>query len=1106
MTIKEFRNFLYFILIFIPSIFFGQDDNRFYKLGLENGLSQSSVTCAIQDKQGFLWFGTQSGLNKYDGYKFKTYYFNPRDTNSLSESRITSIFEDNDGYLWIGTRHSGLNRFNPRTEEFKRFTNNPSDPNSLSNNTINCIFQDQAGNFWIGTENGLNFFDKKSNAFKRFLKNDMDIKTISSNSVRNIFQDEEGNIWVGTDHAGLNCYIKKENNFTRYYYPDAVSDLKTVKHIFQYQKKMLVISTEDGLRSFDLGRKKFIDLLTDIPDSDIVKHAAIDGTYEETDGKFWCSISQDKFTSSAIACIDLPNKKVNYLFHDKNNANSVSDERILTIIKDRAGIIWLGTNGKGINYFYPKGTKFFHLQKNDSKLDFLSGDYIYSIYEDVDTTVWIGTSECGLNHYNINSKKMEYYKDILLGKRITSIENAGNGNLWIGCNSNVNGSLFLFDKETKQFYPFESKPNSDYYLNDLHITRILKEKNKLWFGTANGGLNVLNLETNKFKHYIHYDQDPYSIIGNEINDIYRDKNGKLWIGSAMGLDLFNESTETFTHFLYNSKDSTSISNNCILCIKQTKNNDFWIGTAFGLNKYDSKTKSFVSYSIKDGLPDNYIYGILEDDAGNLWISTNNGISKFNPKNKTFKNFDVSDGLQSKEFNTHAFHKGNSGLMYFGGINGLNIFHPDSIKENKIIPSLLITSFKIFGNNYFTDTTISYKKHIIINYSQNFLSFEFASVDYLFPEKNEFACKMEGFDKDWIQLGHNHNVSYSNLDPGEYIFRVKGSNNDGIWNNEGTFLKITIRPPFYKTNWFYIVCVLLIIMGAYIFYKLRVRGLLKKQAILEKQVIERTSKIEKQKDEIEAKNKDITDSINYAKRIQNAILASDNYLTKNLPEHLVLYKPKDIISGDFYWVSKTAEGKIFVVTADCTGHGVPGAFMSLIGAAKLDEIILERKISDPAKVLDNLREEIIHSLNPEGSGFESQDGMDVVICCFDFEKMKLNFSCANNPLWLFRENKMIEFKPDKMPIGIYQGKTKPFTLQTLDLEKGDVVYTFTDGYADQFGGEKGKKFKYKHLQEVLQANIHLPMSEQKKNLDNTIENWRGNLEQVDDILVIGIKVD
>ncbi len=268
-------------------------------------------------------------------------------------------------------------------------------------------------------------------------------------------------------------------------------------------------------------------------------------------------------------------------------------------------------------------------------------------------------------------------------------------------------------------------------------------------------------------------------------------------------------------------------------------------------------------------------------------------------------------------------------------------------------------------------------------------------------------------------------------------------------------------------------------------------------------IEFNDLINHQKKLLEEKNKDITDSIQYAKRIQNALMASDSLLKKNLPEYFVLYKPKDIVSGDFYWAEKT-ENKFLLAVCDCTGHGVPGAFMSLLGVSFLNEITKEKNITQPDLIFSSLRENIIHAINPEGNE-EGKDGMDAVLCSFDFEKMEMNFACSNNPLWIFRNNQCLEIKPDKFPIGKYEGEIKPFTLHSEKLQKGDLIYLFTDGYADQFGGAKGKKFKYKNIQQILSLHANKTMSEQKKVLDKTIETWKGNLEQVDDILIIGIKI-
>jgi serine phosphatase RsbU (regulator of sigma subunit) len=411
---------------------------------------------------------------------------------------------------------------------------------------------------------------------------------------------------------------------------------------------------------------------------------------------------------------------------------------------------------------------------------------------------------------------------------------------------------------------------------------------------------------------------------------------------------------------------------------------------------------------------------------------------------------------------------------------------------------------------FLPIDVSFVEELDLDYDQNFLSFDFVALHYAAPEKNQYAYMMENLDTKWNECGTTRTASYTNIPPGDYIFRVKASNCDGVWNNEGRIIFITIHPPWWATWWFRSLAVLALAAGIIGYFRYRTASLRRRQKELEQTVKERTAEVVAQKEEItvqkhmvEEKQKEIIDSINYAQRIQRALLASDKLLQENLGEHFVLFKPKDIVAGDFYWGTPT-EGKFMLITADCTGHGVPGAFMSLLNISKLNETIIEKKIIRPDLVLNNVRSEIIRSLNPN-AGDNSQDGMDCVLFQLDLRNFTLQYAAANNGFYIVRNGSLISCSGDKMPVGKSHDDQRSFTLQTVELKPGDMIYTLTDGYPDQFGGPKGKKFKYKQLEELFVQIALDPIHAQKQKLDEVIEQWRGNIEQVDDICIIGIKI-
>ncbi|MBC7862784.1 MAG: GAF domain-containing protein, partial [Bacteroidia bacterium] len=849
------------LLLFSVTATFSQVNYKFHKLGVESGLSQNVVTSMVEDKQGFLWFGTMSGLNKYDGYTFKSFHFNPRDTNSLAESWVTNLCCSKDGNIWVATRQGGLNRLDPGLNKITRFLHDHNRKNSISENIVTCVIQSANGKIWAGTTDGLNVFDGAKDDFTRFYKNEKDSNSLAENAITSLFEDANGNIWIGSNKNCITEYNPKQNKFTRHYYTESATLLipNIIKSITAFTPETLMIGTNRGLRFFDLASGKFINALQNYNHADTVLRFDVSTICKGKDGKFWCGI---RFSNYAFifSCIDPATKSVGYIAPSLNNPESVSYETMNASLADRSGVIWIGFNGKGINYFNPVAPKFFHLTKNANYLNHLSSEYIYAIYEDTDGSVWIGTSDRGVNHYFPSSQKMEYFdKGIMENNWCSDIKPDVPGKLWMAFKTNqIDGGVILFDTKKGSYQTIDEIAGKENLLSSFTVRVLLNEKNVLWIGTADGGLDRFDKKTKSMTVYRHDKKNKNSISGDEVSDIFRDRQGNLWIGTRSGLNLMDEKNQSFTNYIYNPRDTTCISSNYVLGILQDKKNNLWISTSHGINLMNIAKGTFRLYSTDNGLPDNFVYGMLEDESGNFWISTNNGLSEFNPLKNSFRNFAVSDGLQSKEFNTHAWHKGKSGKMYFGGIGGLNIFHPDSIHDNTYIPPVVITSLSIFGKEQHLDSGIFAKKTITLKYSENFISFDFASLDYLYPEKNEFSCQLEGFDKDWIQLGHRHTISYSNLDPGEYTLHVKATNDDGLWNEVGTRLKIIIPPPFYKTNLFYFLCVLVVGSIVFLTYKSRVKNLLKTKKLLEEQVNERTSEIEKQKEEISASYKNISE--------------------------------------------------------------------------------------------------------------------------------------------------------------------------------------------------------------------------------------------------------
>ncbi|HXC06160.1 MAG TPA: two-component regulator propeller domain-containing protein, partial [Bacteroidia bacterium] len=675
------------------------------------------------------------------------------------------------------------------------------------------------------------------------------------------------------------------------------------------------------------------------------------------------------------------------------------------------------------------------------------------------------------------------------------------GRLWLGT---YRGGVCEFNKTKGSFTNYSHDPSNQQSISDDYVYSMLEDDHGIfWVGTLNG-LNIFNRETKTFQRFKNDPSNEHSISNNTINTIYQTKDGSLWIGTDFGLNKYDYDKKSFTRILHENQDPLSISHSTVYALLEDKQGILWIGTRNGLNKFNRTDHSFEHFDVKDGLPNSIVMAIQEDEKGELLISTKNGISRFNRNTRTFINYDLSDGIQGRQFFPNASCKAKDGKVFFGGTEGMNAFYPDRIQNNPYLPPVVITGIKKAGEEIHFGKFIEDVKELVLPYHENSLTFDFVGLSFANPDENQYAYKLEGLDEDWKYSGNIRSAIYTNLRPGSYLFRVKASNDDGLWNNKGATIRIIITPPFWKTLWFYALCALLTLALIFAYIKNRERSLRIEKKILEDKVQERTAEVTLQKEMLETQNKEIHDSIHYAKRIQEAILPAREDVVHAFPDSFILFKPRDIVSGDFYWFSEK-NGKAIVTAADCTGHGVPGAFMSMIGNTLLNQIVNEKGVVKPDEILMQLRENIMKSLKQTGAEGENKDGMDIALCSFDLQTQELLFAGANNPLYIVSDGELIEIKGDKQPIGVYLGEPKPFTCQRMQLKKGDCVYIASDGYADQFGGSNGKKFKYKQMKDLLLSLHTQKMTEQRTALDQEIEKWRGTLEQVDDILVIGFRV-
>lgn len=819
------------VLIPVANLFSQQNIVQFEHINLENGLSQGSVYCVLQDQKGFLWFGTQDGLNKYDGYQFTVYRHNKYDSNSLSDNCINAIHEDSDGYLWIGTLSGGLNRFDRHTNSFKSFQVRKDDPESISSNTISCIFQDHSGKLWVGTDNGLNLMDGER--FVKFNNGQSRSFDIGDNSVTCIYEDSQKSLWFGTTH-GLYRYYPVTQTFQRISLSSNADQnkLNTITSLYEDKNRNLFVGTN--------GRGLFQCTLPDTSVQPGFKPITFPGTVRnevsslvsDPDGNIWIG-----YYDEGLIRWNVVSDKHIHIRTNPAQATSLSNDRVSSLFFDKFGNLWVGTLN-GINKVNLSNQKFASYQIKPG----LTGDIrnsIFAITKDDVGNIWTG-SRGGLFLLNKKQELIDYRHQPESPGRgedaIRSIYIDNIARLWAGTEK---GTLELVDPATKTFQAIEI--DSRWRENPIYVIR-QDDDDILWLGTMQG-LYSLDPASKQIRNYDWQKTIHTGTKRREIRSIEVDDTGNLWIGTrGAGLFYFDKQKEIFTHFQNNPSDPHSISNNVVGCIYIEKGSDvIWLGTASGFNKFITGEKKFYSYTEKDGLPNDVVYGILPDEDGFLWLSTNNGIAKFDPKGETFRKYDKSDGLQGSEFNAGAYYRSNDGELFFGGINGYNSFYPRNVKDNILLPEVVLTGFKVLNEDVGLSASLEYTDTINLTHKDYVFSFEFSAIHLTAPEKNRYAYTLEGFDKNWVYTQRRF-ATYTNLDPGKYIFRVKASNNDGIWNDKGLYINIFIKPPFWQTWWFYGLATVFLGSIVWTLYKFRV-GQIRKEEKLKTEFNKRLADVE-----------------------------------------------------------------------------------------------------------------------------------------------------------------------------------------------------------------------------------------------------------------------
>jgi signal transduction histidine kinase/ligand-binding sensor domain-containing protein/CheY-like chemotaxis protein len=853
----------------IPPPDFPAQDPKFTHITIEQGLSDQRVHAILQDSAGFMWFGTVNGLNRYDGYNIEEFRHDPTDPHSLTGNWIDDLYEDSSGTIWVATR-SGLNAFDRRTELFTRYLHDPEDPHSLSSNVVITVHEDPSGVMWIGTLGGLNRFDRTAGTFTAFRHDPSDPESLSNDLVLEIHEDRAGVMWIGTHGGGLNRFDRATGAFTTYRHdpadPGSLSH-NTVWDIHEDRSGTLWVATDGGgLNRYDRATDTFTAYRHDPDDPLSIGYDQLDSIFEDAGGALWIGTF-----GGGLSVLDSDRETFTTFRSDPGNPASLSNNGIADISVDRAGLIWIGTQGGGVDIYSPQRQAFAIYRHDPEVANSLASDKIWTVYEDQDGVLWIGTMDRGLDRFDRQSGQVSHYPpdpenpQRLGHPYVSAIEGDRTGALWVG---SYGGGLYRLDSESGDFSAFRHDPADPQSLShdiigDLHIDA----SGVLWVGTA-GGLNRYDPASDTFTTFPLDPDNPQSSSQELVWVITEDPRGYFWIGTfGSGLYHLEPETGQVTHYRHDPDDPTSLSDNTIWSIHIDRSGVLWVGTAGGgLNRFDPDDGSFSHYREEDGLASDRIVAIVEDDdadnptAGNLWIATGKGLSKLDRDRKTFRTYSVSGGLPLAEFNRGGLKIRNGDELLLGSLGGMIAFAPETFRDDAYVPPVVFTDFLLangsvkIGADSPLQQAIDQTDEIKLSYADQVISFEFAALSYHAPNQNRYRYRLEGFEEDWIEVDSSRRlVTYTNLDPGEYTFKVLGSNSDGVWNEEGTLIRITITPPWWGTWWFragILLSLAGLVVGGFMWQRQSAR---RRERQLEIQVAERTRELGIAKEKAEVAN-------------------------------------------------------------------------------------------------------------------------------------------------------------------------------------------------------------------------------------------------------------
>ncbi len=1052
----------------------------------------------------FACFPLLLSAQHYNLQKFK-------EKDNLAGLTINDIIKDHQNKIWIATQEGGVSIFNGR-----EFTNYSTKEGLISNDT-KTLCEDDQGNIWIGTIRGLSVFDgKKMNHIKAYGLDTVEIRSIFKDTKNNLYfatmgngwikydgkkylqyttknglptdyilctsEDKSGNLWLGTYHEGV-CKINPQsittNTVTYKQFKSEFSGSGSVYCIKQDSKKNIWFgTTNSGVYYLDPKEKiNHLELAGDY------NTAIISKIVEDAMGVLWFA--------TEFGLVKYNHHTLKY-YEEKQG---LSGNYLTAIAIDHENNLWIGTTGQGVCIF--KNEAFL----NFSVMDGLPNKEVTCLYQYKTNITFIGTV-AGLAYYNgediIQLNTIEQLKNRTI-RCITKYAD----NIWIG----TDYGIVIITKEESNFKfkkTLETLDGKD--LGNIYGLAVGKD-GAIWIATSQNGLFYYTPDKT-----IHYTA-PEHLINNDIYTLYIDEFFQLWIGYLSGgASVFDG--EKFVHF--NSENQ--LGNKTILCITRNKNGQVFFGTAEN-GLYLKNEDKFYNITKNDGLSSDVVTSAIIDsyNPNEVWLGTMKGLNKLSLTQslgvKSIKTYTEKNGLFGDALSENTILLDSQKNIWIGGSEGFSIFNPTLERVNLVPPHLNLNGIRLYYQKVdwkkYTeevDEKTGIPKKLELNYKNNHLTFDFQA--FSLDKGIMYSYMLEGFDNDWSPLSAATEAIYSNIPSGKsYVFKVKAINGDGIWSKNNIEFSFVIESPIWQRWWFIALCIVSLIVGIFLYINWRTAKLAKEKKLLEDTVAERTLELKDTNDQLSDAFKDIKDSINYAQKIQQSILPVQSKISAAFPESFILFKPRDIVSGDFYWFgSVSKEGNTFhiIAAADCTGHGVPGAFMSMVGNTILNEIVITKHIIDPSEILSQLHHGVRTAL--QQSENESRDGMDICLCCINTISREVRYAGAFNPLWILRSSAEIEIiKATKSAIGGFTPDDQLFESHTLQLQKGESLYLFTDGYADQFGGEQGKKLTAKKFREAILLNKEKTMHEQGFFLENYLDIWKGKEFQVDDILVIGVRV-